>query len=55
MSYQAAVIAYTPGWSSLEASGPMNAFVSKLVDIDETFDTGLRALTAGILQRPPAQ
>jgi len=47
LSYQAAVIAYTVGWVAYEQSQAMHAFLTQLIDFDESFETGLRALVSG--------
>jgi TetR/AcrR family transcriptional regulator, tetracycline repressor protein len=47
LSYQAAVIAYTVGWVAYEQSQAMHDFLTQLIDFDESFETGLRALVSG--------
>ena len=48
LSYQAAVIAYTVGWVAYEQSQAMHDFLTQLIDFDESFETGLRALVGGL-------
>jgi TetR/AcrR family transcriptional regulator, tetracycline repressor protein len=47
LSYQAAGIAYTVGWVAYEQSQAMHDFLTQLIDFDESFETGLRALVSG--------
>jgi TetR/AcrR family tetracycline transcriptional repressor len=47
LSYQAAVIAYTVGWVAYEQSQAMHDFLTQLIDFEESFETGLRALVSG--------
>lgn len=47
LSYQAAVIAYTVGWVAYEQSQAMHDFLTQLINFDESFETGLRALVGG--------
>src|SRR3569833_3187850 len=47
LSYQAAVSAYTVGWVAYEQSQARHDFPAQLIDFDESFETGLRALVSG--------
>ncbi len=47
LSYQAAVIAYTVGWVAYEQSQAMHDYLTQLIDFDESFETGLRAMVNG--------
>lgn len=47
LSYQAAAIAYTVGWVAYEQSATMHAFLTQLIDFEESFETGLQAMVGG--------
>jgi TetR/AcrR family tetracycline transcriptional repressor len=47
LSYQAAVIAYTVGWVAYEQLQTMHEYLTQLIDFEESFETGLRAMVSG--------
>jgi len=47
LSYQAAVTAYTVGWVASEQGANLHAFVTQLIDFEESFETGLQAMVGG--------
>jgi len=47
LSYQAAVIAYTVGWVAYEQSQTLHAFLTQLIDFEQSFETGLQAMVGG--------
>jgi TetR/AcrR family tetracycline transcriptional repressor len=47
LSYQAAVIAYTLGWVAYEQNQSMREHIARMLDIEESFDAGLRAMVHG--------
>lgn len=48
LSYCASVIAYTVGWVAYEQSQSMHEFLTQVIDFNESFETGLRALVGGL-------
>ena len=47
LSYQASVIAYTLGWVVYEQSQPMHEHLAQMLDLAESFESGLRAMVRG--------
>ncbi|NMN07066.1 MULTISPECIES: TetR family transcriptional regulator [unclassified Novosphingobium] len=48
LAFQAAVIAFTLGWATFEANGPMRAFLQGMMDFEGNFAGGLGALVRGL-------
>jgi TetR/AcrR family transcriptional regulator, tetracycline repressor protein len=49
LSYQASVIAYTLGWVVYEQSQPMHEHLAQMLDLAESFASGLRAMVRGFV------
>ena len=47
IAYQSSVISLTLGWAIFSLNGPMHAFLDRMVDIEESYRTGLEALVRG--------
>jgi len=47
LSFEASVIAFALGWASYEANAPMHAYLDAMLDFDESFARGLKALVRG--------
>jgi TetR/AcrR family tetracycline transcriptional repressor len=49
LSYQASVIAYTLGWVVYEQSQPMHEHLAQMLDLAQSFESGLRAMVRGFV------
>jgi len=47
LSAIASVTSLALGWSTFEANGPMHSFLEEMLDFDQSFEAGLRALVDG--------
>ncbi|WP_336981906.1 TetR family transcriptional regulator [Altererythrobacter fulvus] len=52
LSVTAAVISFVLGWSTFEENGPMQHFLEGMLDLDRSFEAGLRALVRGFEPLP---
>jgi TetR/AcrR family tetracycline transcriptional repressor len=49
LSYQSSVIAYTLGWVVYEQSQPMHEHLAQMLDLAQSFESGLRAMVRGFV------
>ena len=47
LSCEASVISFALGWASFEANGPMHDYLDEMLNFDESFERGLKALVRG--------
>jgi len=47
LSFQASVISLTLGWALFEENGPMHRFLAEMMDCEDSYQLGLRALIDG--------
>lgn len=55
LAFVASVISFALGWASFEANGPMHDYLDEMLDFDESFDIGLKALVGGFADAGPGR